>query len=106
MKRICLLLIIKYTCIVKIMLNNFPRVLLTIRGSLHEPVLKRGTTSRKLLRKKVTPDLHLTYSKNRGKPRVGIENEKYSLSLNFIDKTCKIYLFIFVLCSIVAFKAN
>ena len=31
-----------------------------------------------------------------GKPGVGIENEKYSLSLNFIDKTCKIYLFIFV----------
>ena len=27
---------------------------------------------------------------------VGIENEKYSLYLNFIDKTCKIYLFIFV----------
>ena len=26
----------------------------------------------------------------------GIENEKYSLYLNFIDKTCKMYLFIFV----------
>ena len=40
---------------------------------------------------------------------VGIENEKYSLYLNFIDKTCKIYLFIFVnfvLYNIVAFKAN
>ena len=52
--------------------------------------------SRKPLRRKVTPDLHLTYSKKRGKPGVGTENEKYSLSLNFIDKTCKIYLFIFV----------
>ena len=31
-----------------------------------------------------------------GKPGVGIENEKYSLFLNFIDKTCEIYLFIFV----------
>ena len=31
-----------------------------------------------------------------GKPGICIENEKYSLSLNFIDKTCKIYLFIFV----------
>ena len=31
-----------------------------------------------------------------GEPGIGIENEKYSLYLNFIDKTCKIYLFIFV----------
>ena len=53
-------------------------------------------SSRKLLRIKVTPDLHLTYSKNGGKPGVGTENEKYSLYLNSIDKTRKIYLFIFV----------
>ena len=53
-------------------------------------------TSRKLLHIKVTPDLQLTYSKNGGKPGVGIENEKYSLYLNFIDKTYRIYLFIFV----------
>ena len=33
---------------------------------------------------------------NMGETGVGIENEKYSLYLNFIDKTCKIYLFIFV----------
>ena len=33
----------------------------------------------------------------------GIENENYSLYLNFIDKT---YLFTFVLYSIVGFKAN
>ena len=52
--------------------------------------------SRKLLRIKVTPDLHVTYSKNGGNLGVGIENEKYSLYLNFIDITCKIYLFIFV----------
>ena len=65
--------------------------------------------SRKLLRIKVTPDLHLTYSKKRGKPGVGMENEKYSPYFNFIDKTCKIcllYLFKFVLYSIVAFTAN
>ena len=31
-----------------------------------------------------------------GETWVGIENEKYSLYLNFIDKTCEIYLFIFV----------
>ena len=53
------------------------------------------TSSRTLLRIKVTPVLHLTYSKW-GKPGVGIENENYNLYLNFIDKTCKIYLFIFV----------
>ena len=45
---------------------------------------------------KVNPDLHLTYSKKLGKPGVGIENVKYSLYLNFNDKTCKTYLFIFV----------
>ena len=55
-----------------------------------------STTSRKLLHIKVTPDLHITCSKKWGKPGVGIENEKYSLYLNFIDKTCKTYLFIFV----------
>ena len=54
-------------------------------------------TSRKPFRIKVTPEsLHLTYSNNWGKPGVGIENEKYSLSLNFIDSTYKIYLFVFV----------
>ena len=68
-------------------------------------------SSQKLLHIKVTPDLHLTYSKKWGKPGVGIENEIYSLYLNFIDiaciaiyslylnfidKTCKIYLFIFI----------
>ena len=40
---------------------------------------------------------------------IAIENEKYSLSLNLIDKTYKntySYLFKFVLYSIVAFKAN
>ena len=52
--------------------------------------------SRKLLRIKVTPDLHLTYIKKWAKPGVGIENEKYRLSLNCIDKSCKIYVFIFV----------
>ena len=53
----------------------------------------------KPLRKNVTSDLHLTYSKNLGKPGVGIENEKYSLSLNFIDTHVKytyLYLFKFV----------
>ena len=70
-----------------------------------------------------------------GEPGIGIENEKYSLYLNFIDKTCKnggnlglvlkmkniacisillikhvkytyLYLFKFVLYSTVAFKVN
>ena len=43
---------------------------------------KKRLASRKLLRIKVTPDLHLTYSKHGGKPGVGIENEKYSLSVS------------------------
>ena len=59
-------------------------------------VILSARTSRKLLCIKVTPDLHLTYSKNEGNHGVGIENEKYSLYLNFIDKTFKIYLFLFV----------
>ena len=37
-----------------------------------------------------------------GETWVGIENEKYSLYLNFIDNTCKLFLFVFVLYSIVA----
>ena len=67
----------------------------------------RSVSSRKLLHIKVTPALHLTYIKKWGKPGVGIENKKYSLYLNFIDKTCKytyLHLFKFVLYSIVAFK--
>ena len=51
-------------------------------------------SSWKLLRIKVTSDLHLAYSKKRGKPGVGFENEKCSMSLNVIDKTCKICSFI------------
>ena len=52
--------------------------------------------SRKLLRIKVTLDLHLTYSKNGGNLGLVLKIKKYSLYLNFIDKPCKIYLFIFV----------
>ena len=70
----------------------------------------RSFTSRKLLRIKVTPDLHLTYSKNGGNLGLVLKMKKtYSLSLNFIDKHVKyayLYLFKFVLYSIVAFKAN
>ena len=56
----------------------------------------RKHTSRKLLRIKVTPDLHLTYSKNGGNLGLILKIKNYSLYLNFIDKTCKIYLFIFL----------
>ena len=38
----------------------------------------------------------MVYVVKMGETWIGIENEKYSLPLNFIDKTCKIYLFIFV----------
>ena len=53
-------------------------------------------SSRKLLRIKVPPDLHLTYSKNGGNLGLVLKMKKYSLYLNFIDKTCKIYLVILV----------
>ena len=39
--------------------------------------------SRKLLRIKVPPDLHLTYSKKWGKRGVGIENDKIQLVPQF-----------------------
>ena len=46
-------------------------------------------SSRKHLHTKATPDLHLTYSIKRGKPRVGIENDKHSLFLFFFIKHVK-----------------
>ena len=55
--------------------------------------------SRKLLSIKVTPDLHLTYSKNGGNLRLVLKMKNIaciSILYIYIDKTCKIYLFIFV----------
>ena len=64
-------------------------------------------TSRKLLRIKVTPDLHLTYSKNGGNLRLVLKMKKYiSILLTKHVKYTYLYLLKFVLYSIVAFKAN
>ena len=56
-----------------------------------------GQASRKLFHIKVTPDLHLTYRKNGGNLGLVLKMKNIAcIHLNFIDKTCKVYLFIFV----------
>ena len=64
-------------------------------------------SSRKLLRIKVTPDLHLTYSKNGGNLGQVLKNIAcISILLTKHVKYTHLYLFKFVLYSIVAFKGN
>ena len=66
-------------------------------------------TSRKLLRIKVTPDLHLTYSKNGGNLGLVLKMKNIACISILLTKHVKytyLYLFKFVLYSIVAFKAN
>ena len=68
-----------------------------------------SSTSRKLLRIKVTPDLHLTYSKNGGNLGLVLKMKNIaciSISLTKHVKYTYLYLFQFVLYSTVAFKAN
>ena len=65
--------------------------------------------SRKLLRIKVTPDLHLTYSKNGGNLGLVLKMKNLACLSILLTKHVKctyLYLFKFVLYSIVAFKAN
>ena len=65
--------------------------------------------SRKLLHIKVTPDLHLTYSKNGGNLGLVLKMKNiacFSILLIKHVKYTYLYLFKFVLYSIVAFKAN
>ena len=65
--------------------------------------------SRKLLRIKVTPDLHLTYSKNGGNLGLVLKMENIACLSILLTKHVKytyLYLFKFVLYSMVAFKAN
>ena len=67
--------------------------------------------SRKLLRIKVTPDLHLhvTYSKNGGNLGLVLKMKNIASISILLTKHVKytyLYLFKFVLYSIVAFKAN
>ena len=65
--------------------------------------------SRKLLRIKVTPDLHLTYSKNGGNLGLVLKMKNIACISILLTKHVKytyLYLFKFILYSIVAFKAN
>ena len=65
--------------------------------------------SRKLLCIKVTPDLHLTYSKNGGNLELVLKMKNIACISILLTKHVKytyLYLFKFVLYSIVAFKAN
>ena len=66
-------------------------------------------TSRKLLRMKVTPDLHLTYSKNGGNLGLVLKMKDIACISIVLTKHINytyLYLFKFVLYSIVAFKVN
>ena len=68
-----------------------------------------GLASRKLLRIKVTPDLHLTYSKTGGNLGLVLKMKNMACISILLTKHVKytyLYLFRFVLYSIVAFKAN
>ena len=66
-------------------------------------------SSRKLLRIKVTPDLHLTYSKNGGNLGLVLKMKNVACISILLTKQkiyTYLYLFKFVLYSIVAFTAN
>ena len=66
-------------------------------------------SSRKLLRIKVYPDLHLIYSKNGGNLGLVLKMKNIACISVLLTKHVKyiyLYLFKFVLYSIVAFKAN
>ena len=66
-------------------------------------------SSRKRLRIKVTPDLHLTYSKNGENLGLVLKMKNIACIPILLTKHTKdtyLYLFKFVLYSIVAFKAN
>ena len=65
--------------------------------------------SRKRLRMQITPDLHLTRSKNGGNLRLVLKRTNVASLSIFLTNHVKytyLYLFKFVLYSIVAFKAT
>ena len=70
---------------------------------------RTNTPSRKLLRIKVTPDLHLTYSKNGGNLGLVLKMKNIACLSILLSKHVRctyLYFLKFVLYSIVAFKAN
>ena len=97
------LLIVTFSVII---VSIYQIVILTDIGSysFHSRI-----TSRKLLRIKVTPDLHLTYSKNGGNLGLVLKMKNTACITILLTKHVKytyLYLFKFVVYSIVAFKAN
>ena len=92
--------------------KNFflPVPIMARKSMLPANVLKTPIpASRKLLRIKLTPDLHLTYSKNGGNLRLVLKMKNIACLSILMTKHVKytyLYLFKFVLYSIVAFKAN
>ena len=72
-------------------------------------IAQKGPTSRNLLRIKVTPDLHLTCSRNGGNLGLVLKMKNIACISILLTKHVKytyLYLFKFVLYSIVAFKAK
>ena len=83
------------------MLGIYPEMILQIYVT--------SSSSRKLLRLKVIPDLHLTYSKNRGNLGLVLKMKNIACISILLTKHVKytyLYLFKFVLYSIVAFKVQ
>ena len=78
------------------------------RGCAEIQILKT-VTSRIVLRIKLTPDLHITYSKTGGNLGLVLKMKNISYISILLTKRVKhtyLYLFKFVLYSMVAFKAN
>ena len=74
-----------------------------------EACINNLKTLRTLLRIKVTLDLHLTYTKNGGNLRLVLKMKNIACISILLTKHVKytyLYLFKFILYSIVAFKAN
>ena len=72
-------------------------------------ISRNSFTSRKRLRIKVTPDLHLTYSKNGENLGLVLKMKIIACISILLPKHVKypyLYLFKFILYSIVTFKAN
>ena len=95
---------------------HYPKVTAILRDDqcaadacLIDFILFFDISSGKLLRIKVTPDLHLTYSKNGGNLGLVLKIKNIACLSILLTKHVKyayLYLFKFVLYSIVAFIAN
>ena len=80
-----------------------------IQTRMHNHPVGLDISSRKLLRIKLTPDLHLAYSKNGGNLGLVLKKKNIaclSILLTKHEKYSYLYLFKFVLYGNVPFKAN